>query len=199
LDGQAEALTQKANTMASGGDVVALRLCIEERSAFSLPPITSARDAVMAAVTKAVATGHVTPGEATEIAKVIDAYVRAYQTAELDDRVARIEQMTDAELMRVIMNAQAAEAAPAQPTQRLLVLASLSKNRLPHLGEFTSAFHKIVVTLIANDDAAVRVKSPGPIRYNFKKKAALTFNEARRALIRAGLLFRKLFFWGMFS
>ena len=74
--------------------------------------------------------------------------------------------------------------------------ASQSKNRLPPLCEFTSAFHKIVVTLIANDDAAVRVKPPGPVRYNFKKKAALTFNEARRALIRAGLLLRKLFFGG---
>jgi iron uptake system EfeUOB component EfeO/EfeM len=34
--------------------------------------------------------------EATEIAKVIDAYVKAYQTAELDQRVARVEQFTDA-------------------------------------------------------------------------------------------------------
>ena len=71
--------------------------------AFSLPPITGARDAadLMAAVTKAVATGHVTPGEATEIAKVIDAYVRAYQTAELDDRMASIRRLTDAELNRI--------------------------------------------------------------------------------------------------
>jgi hypothetical protein len=46
--------------------------------AFTLPPIT------MAGVTNAVAAGHTTPGEATEIAKVIDAYVRVYQTAELD-------------------------------------------------------------------------------------------------------------------
>jgi hypothetical protein len=38
--------------------------------AFTLPPIT------MAGVTNAVAAGHTTPGEATEIAKVIDAYVR---------------------------------------------------------------------------------------------------------------------------
>lgn len=32
---------------------------------------------------------HVTPSEAAKIGKVIDAYVRAYQTAELDERVAR--------------------------------------------------------------------------------------------------------------
>jgi len=47
----------------------------------------------MAAVTKAVAAGHITPSEAAEIAKVIDAYVKAYQTAELDERVARVEQL----------------------------------------------------------------------------------------------------------
>jgi hypothetical protein len=34
------------------------------------------------------------------------------------------------------------------------------QTRLPHLGKFAGAFHKIVVTLIANDDAAVRVKPP---------------------------------------
>ena len=50
------------------------------RMAFTLPPIA------MAGVTNAVAAGHTTSGEATEIAKVIDAYVRVYQTAELDGR-----------------------------------------------------------------------------------------------------------------
>ena len=84
--------------MALDGDAVALRLCLDRiypprkdrPVTFTLPPITSARDAadLMAGVTKAVATGHVTPSEATEIAKVIDAYVNAYQTAELDERVA---------------------------------------------------------------------------------------------------------------
>ena len=40
-----------------------------------------------------VAAGHVTLSEAAEIGRVIDAYVRAYQTAELDDRVARVERL----------------------------------------------------------------------------------------------------------
>ena len=60
---------------------------------------------------------YVKPSEAP-----IDSYIKAFRAAELDDHLARIEQMTDAELMRVIMNAKAVEAAPAQPTQRLLVL-----------------------------------------------------------------------------
>jgi Family of unknown function (DUF5681) len=111
LDGQAEALTQKAIQMALDGDAVALRLCLDRiypprkdrPVTFTLPPITSARDAadLMAAVTKAVATGDITPGEATEIAKVIDAYVKVYQTAELDERVASIRQLSTAELMRI--------------------------------------------------------------------------------------------------
>jgi hypothetical protein len=68
-----------------------------------LSPINSARDAadIMAAVAEAVAAGQATPGEAAEIAKVIDAYVRAYKTAELDDRMAPGRQLTDAELMRI--------------------------------------------------------------------------------------------------
>ena len=47
--------------------------------------------------------------------------------------------------------------------------ASQSKHRLPHLGEFTSAFYKIVVTRIATDNPAVRVKlaasGPGPVQF----------------------------------
>ena len=40
--------------------------------------------------------------------------------------------------------------------------ASQSKNRLPPLGKFAGAFRKVVVKLIANDDAAVRIKPPDP-------------------------------------
>ena len=58
----------------------------------------------MAAVTKAVAAGHITPSEAAEIAKVIDAYVKAYNAAELDERLARVQQLSDAELMRIAMD-----------------------------------------------------------------------------------------------
>ena len=47
----------------------------------------------MAAVARAVANGHITPSEAGEIAKVIDAYVRTYQAAELDERLACAEQL----------------------------------------------------------------------------------------------------------
>ena len=112
LEGQAEALTQKAVDMALAGDPVALRICLEricpvrkDRAVrFPLPPITSARDAadIAAAVAQAAAAGQLTPSEAAEFGKVIEIYIRAYQVAELSDRVACVEQMTDEELMRVI-------------------------------------------------------------------------------------------------
>jgi len=85
-----------------------------------LPPITSARDAadIAAAVAQAVAAGHVTPSEAAEIAKVVDVYVRAYQMAELNDRVA-LEQLSDEELMRIIRNGSGESTPP-----RLLTISS---------------------------------------------------------------------------
>jgi hypothetical protein len=73
---------------------------------FPLPPINTARDAadIAAAVTRAVAAGQITPSEAGEIGKLIDAYVKAYHAAELDDRVAVVEMLTDEELARVVRN-----------------------------------------------------------------------------------------------
>jgi hypothetical protein len=70
-----------------------------------LPPINSPRDAadIMAAVARAVATGDITPNEAAEVAKVVAAYTTAFQTAELDERVANVELLTDAELLRIAM------------------------------------------------------------------------------------------------
>jgi hypothetical protein len=122
LEGQAEALTQKAVDMALAGDTVALKLCLERiyparkdrPVTFPLPPITSPRDAadIAAAIAQAVAAGHITPSEAAEIGKVIDVYVRAYQTAELDDRNVRLEQLSDEELMRIIRNGSTENTTP---------------------------------------------------------------------------------------
>ena len=88
---------------------------------FPLPPINTARDAadIAAAVAEAVAAGHITPSEAAEIGKVIEIYVKAYQTAELNDRVACVEQMTDEELQRIIRNGSSENTPP-----RLLTINS---------------------------------------------------------------------------
>jgi hypothetical protein len=112
LEGQAEALTQKAVDMALAGDTVALKICIDRifpvrrdrPVSFPLPPINCARDAadIAAAIAQAVAAAHITPSEAAEIGKVIEIYVKAYERAELDDRTARLGQLSDEELMRII-------------------------------------------------------------------------------------------------
>jgi len=114
LGGEAEKLTRKCIELAMDGDTVALRLCLERiyparkdrPVTFPLPPITSPRDAadIAAAVANAVAAGNLTPTEAVEFGKVIEIYVRAYQVAELDDRVARVEELSDEELTRIIRN-----------------------------------------------------------------------------------------------
>jgi hypothetical protein len=105
LDGQAQALTQKAIDLALGGDISALRLCLDRilpprkdrPVTFALPPINSAQDAAatVSAVLAAVAAGDLTPADAAEISKLIEAYVRAVETAELTERLERLEGMAN--------------------------------------------------------------------------------------------------------
>ncbi|SFJ72425.1 hypothetical protein SAMN04487925_110227 [Bradyrhizobium sp. cf659] len=104
MDGQATALTQKAIDLALGGDMTALRLCLDRilpprkdrPVTFTLPEIKSAQDAaaVVSAVLAAVASGELTPSDAAEIGKLIDSYVKAFETAELSERLERLERMT---------------------------------------------------------------------------------------------------------
>jgi hypothetical protein len=106
LDGEAEALTRKAVEMALGGDTVALRLCLDRlcpprkdrHVTFSLPKIESAADAVKAtaALVEAVAAGDLTPSEAAELGKLVEAYIRAIEATELDERLSRLERGTAA-------------------------------------------------------------------------------------------------------
>lgn len=81
LDGEAERLTRKAIELALGGDVVALKLCMErilpprkERLLqFDLPALEHAPNAQSAipALLKAVSEGRITPGEAETILGLI--------------------------------------------------------------------------------------------------------------------------------
>lgn len=101
LEGEAEALTRKAVTMALAGDGAALRLCLEriappQRDApvtLELPPMRSAADAAMAAgaVLDAVASGDLTPDEAGRIMALVETYRRTFETTELEARVAALE------------------------------------------------------------------------------------------------------------
>ena len=101
LDGEAEALTRQAVTMALDGDGVALRLCLERiapprRDApvqFDLPRMETARDAAKAAgaVLEAVAEGDLTPTEGAHIMALVETYRRTLETSELEARVAALE------------------------------------------------------------------------------------------------------------
>lgn len=101
LDGEAQALTRKAIELALAGDIPALRLCLERTLPprkdrpllIELPAIESTADVVKAsaAIVSAVATGQITPAEASELSKVIDTHTRAIETHELSERIARLE------------------------------------------------------------------------------------------------------------
>jgi hypothetical protein len=105
LDGEAEALTRQAVTMALGGDTTALRLCLERiapprRDApvtFDLPPMETARDAAKAAgaVLGAVAEGELTPGEGAALMALVEGFRRTLETSELEARVAALEGASD--------------------------------------------------------------------------------------------------------
>jgi len=101
LDGEAESLTRQAVTMALGGDVVALRLCLERIApprrdvpvVFALPAMQSAADAATAAaaVLGAVAGADLTPTEGATIMGLVEVYRRTLETTELEARVAALE------------------------------------------------------------------------------------------------------------
>jgi hypothetical protein len=102
LDGDVEALTRKAIEMAKQGDITALRLCLDrvvsprwERCVqFRLPELRSAADATgaMGAIIEAVANGHLTPSEAAELSKLVEAYVRSLEATEFDRRLRAVEE-----------------------------------------------------------------------------------------------------------
>ena len=73
----------------------------------------------MLAVAKAVAAGE---NEVAEFAKVIAATRRRFKLPKLDERVTRVEELSDAELMRVALGGSPAESFP--PFTRLLTVGS---------------------------------------------------------------------------
>lgn len=105
LDGEAEGLTRKAVEMALAGDTTALRLCLDrilpprrERPVnFTLPSLRKPTDAIdaMAAITGAVSTAEITPSEAAELAKLVEAFVRTLEANDLDQRLRIIEAWKD--------------------------------------------------------------------------------------------------------
>jgi Family of unknown function (DUF5681) len=101
LEGQAEKLTRKAVELALAGDTVALRLCLERLVpprkdrpvALALPPLDGTPDlpTITAALLTAAAAGELTPGEAGELAKLVETHRRAIETADIERRLSALE------------------------------------------------------------------------------------------------------------
>lgn len=102
LDGQHEALTQKAIAKALEGDMVALRLCLDRLApprrdapiAFEMPPIKSAADTVGASTSllAAVAAGEVTPDEAGRVMALLTAHKAIVEAGDLEARITALEE-----------------------------------------------------------------------------------------------------------
>jgi uncharacterized protein DUF5681 len=102
LDGEAEALARRAVELALEGEASALRLCLERiippRRArpvkLDLPSVRGAADlaATMAAITTAAGKGMITPGDAAELARVVEIFVRAVETSDFERRLRELEE-----------------------------------------------------------------------------------------------------------
>jgi hypothetical protein len=101
LEGEADALTRKAIELAKAGDMQALRLCMDRLApprrdrpvTFTLPEIETTDDLPRAtkAILEAVATGDLTPSEAAELGKLVDAHVRAIEVTDISKRLDALE------------------------------------------------------------------------------------------------------------
>jgi hypothetical protein len=132
-------LTRRAVELALAGDPTAMRLCLEripppcrERTVrFALPPIESAPTgqspwlkahdiaAAMKAVTSALASGAIAPGEAERIAAVVDTFVRAIDASDFDRRLQELE---DASKARCDPHCRVGVALAQQPIGECLLL-----------------------------------------------------------------------------
>ena len=84
-----------------GGDTTALRLCLERilpprrdrPIEFNLSPISTAAEACVAVgeIVHAMSAGDLTPTEATAIAGLVDVFVKALETRDLEARVLALE------------------------------------------------------------------------------------------------------------
>jgi hypothetical protein len=102
LDSEAETLTRRAVELALDGQLGALRLCLDriipprrQRAArLDLPPVRNIADlgSTMAAITTAAMEGAITTGEAAELARVVEIFVRAVETSDFERRLQQLEE-----------------------------------------------------------------------------------------------------------
>lgn len=101
LEGEASALTRKAIDAALGGDMVALRMCLDRIVApikdrpisIILPKMTDASDLpkITGALLAGVAAGQISPTEAAILSRVVDAHRGALEIADIIERLEQLE------------------------------------------------------------------------------------------------------------
>ena len=101
LAARVESIAAKLIELAEGGDMRAIRVCMErlvptsrhQPIAVELPRIEKPADSVeaAAAIAAAVAAGELTAAEAAKLAKVVEAYVRALDSKGFDERLGKLE------------------------------------------------------------------------------------------------------------
>jgi hypothetical protein len=94
-------VVKKVIAAAKGGDMTAARIVLDRIAparrdspvTIALPKIESAADAAkaMASVLDAVAGGAMTPGEAEQVAKLIDTFARTLEVTEFEERLRALE------------------------------------------------------------------------------------------------------------
>lgn len=102
LDGEVEALTRRAVELALDGQIGALRLCLDRiipprrqrAQRLDLPAPRNIADLgdTMAAITSAAMEGTITTGEAAELARVVEIFVRAVETSDFERRLQQLEE-----------------------------------------------------------------------------------------------------------
>jgi hypothetical protein len=102
MQNDAENIVNAVLTAARAGDMTAARIVLDRIAparrdnpvTFALPKIKRPADAVAAsaAILSAVADGRLTPGEALEISKLIDGFVKTLEVAELEARLNELEE-----------------------------------------------------------------------------------------------------------
>ena len=105
LDGEAEDLVRKVIERGLGGDMVALRLCLERilpprrdrPISVKLPRIETPQDIADASaeVMRAVSEGTITPNEGQAVMAMLETHRRAVEVAELSNRLDRLEEQLE--------------------------------------------------------------------------------------------------------
>jgi hypothetical protein len=101
IEGQAEAITRQVVDLAAGGDMAALRLCLQRlvpsrrdpHVEFDLPEVETIEDAERAssAILAAVAQGDLTPGEGEAMMRLLVAHRSIVESGDIERRLAALE------------------------------------------------------------------------------------------------------------